>query len=279
MAYSIIDPEETFFISVSLPPFSNVATLVLSGPLYMSSYDFMRMISSFQSLEHLTVNLDGVQWTTPGSTGRDDPMGSGDRGSFKLSLRSLSVRSVDEHLSELVEWIITSPSAQTLHTLWFEFWDEGMLEPVGRLVSACGSVLQDLTLDSCCGAVSGVALGHVDLSLNANIRGLHLPHVDLSDVHAITTLSSLIASTQLSSLSIRFCSSLGSAGDHNIACEDLEKIITSSRFPELRQVDAIWGWMPASDDTNPLPRMFPMLYQRGILKIDGVRPFKCMVKW
>ena len=163
LACPLMDPHPTFFVSLSF--FVQVTTLELAGPIYLSLFDLIRTISSFPSLENLTMNLDGIRW--PHFVG--DCTGSTLEPlrllRSKLHLRSLSVLSVDSQITELVDWIISSPSVSTLRKLWFEFWDAGVIEAISRLITACGSSLEDLTLDSCCGGISADILGWYQLLL------------------------------------------------------------------------------------------------------------------
>lgn len=64
----------------------------------------------------------------------------------------LEVRDIDGHLHELINWLLKTPTAASLRTIWFEFRDVEEFESIGRLVSSCGS-LEKLTLDLTLGGV------------------------------------------------------------------------------------------------------------------------------
>ncbi|KAH8099890.1 hypothetical protein BXZ70DRAFT_224998 [Cristinia sonorae] len=296
MSCPIMDPHPTFFVSVA-SYFTKVHTLELAGPVHLSVYNLIRMISAFPSLEALTVNLDGVRW--PNLTPEDLLAMQPDPGMFlrlpqklrqKLHLRSLSVASVDPQISYLIDWIIDGPSVTTLRTLWFEFWDEQVLGPVGQLVSACGASLEDLTLDSCCGPVSASALGNIDLKHNTNLRRLYLPHIDTSHVPTLITLLSSVTSKQLASVSLRLYATTrvglkDNPDDHWIRLDALlaEASSFSSCLKEveiyLEMKDKVFDPHAPTTFQRRLEKRLLKLRKRGVLKLDGRRPFRCMIKW
>lgn len=142
-ACPLIYPHQSFYTSVT--HLKEVNSLSISGPIILTFSDFVRLLVSFPSLTHLRVNLDGISgWKKAPSPAK--------RFVSRLRLTVLEVRDIDGHLQELINWLLKTPTAASLRTIWFEFRDVEEFESIGRLVSSCGS-LEKLTLDLTLGGV------------------------------------------------------------------------------------------------------------------------------
>ncbi|TCD65579.1 hypothetical protein EIP91_002463, partial [Steccherinum ochraceum] len=197
---SIVDLDVMFFSS--LEHFVRLETLVLAGPNFMCVSELIRRISSLPALTHLTLNLDGIRWSPVPRDLISSPLNGNTRHvSPCLRLTSLSITAVDPRMSELVDWLIGTSTSVDM--LWIEFWDEAVLEDVGRLISACGDALKDLTLDTCSEGVSAGALDHVDLSMNAKLSHLYLPRISFADLASVVRVLATTPSAALKHLSLR----------------------------------------------------------------------------
>lgn len=143
-------PHPSFFTSVS--QLQTVTFLSISGPIDITFSGFVRMILSFPSLTHLRSNLDGIR-------GWKDPIVVPKRAMSQLHLSVLEIHDIDGHISEFVQWILTTTSPASLTTLWFEFNDELELKALGHLINRCES-LRKLTLS----LISGCPLSPIGAS-------------------------------------------------------------------------------------------------------------------